>query len=97
MKFEENVQNCNENIRKYETKHCFAVSRNNSKHTFSYFFQFRETIEARRNSDLFRTVLYFAKLKKYETVNPVSIILQCLTPQSRSHFLLNKKNAKKYL
>ena len=27
-------------------------------------------IETRRNSDLFRTVLYFAKLKKYETVKP---------------------------
>ena len=38
---------------------------------FSYFliFQFRKTIETLRNSDLFRTVLFFAKLKKYETVN----------------------------
>ena len=26
-----------ENIRTYETKHCFAVSRNNSKLFFSYF------------------------------------------------------------
>ena len=38
---------------------------------FSYFFQFREPIETRRNCDLFHTVSCFAKLiKKYETVNP---------------------------
>ena len=58
MNLEEKVQNLNENIRNYETKR---------------FFQFREKIETRRNSDLFRTVSYFAKLKKkYETVNPIS-------------------------
>ena len=33
------------------------------------FFQFRETIETRRNSDLFLTVSSFAKLNKYETIN----------------------------
>ena len=34
---EEKVQNLKEKIRKYETKHCFTVSRNNSKQFFSYF------------------------------------------------------------
>ena len=58
--------NLKENLRKYETKHCFAVSRNNSKHFFRIFvfFSVCETIETRRNSDLFRTVSYFTKLKK---------------------------------
>ena len=60
------MQNLKEKIRIYETKHCFAVSRNNSKHFFRIFvyFQFCETTETRQNSDLFRTVSYFAKLEK---------------------------------
>ena len=51
----------------------FSVLRNNSKHFFRIFvfFQFRKRIETRRNIDLFRTVSYFAELKKYETVNPM--------------------------
>ena len=48
----------------------FRETTRNTFFVFSYFLQFRETIETRRNSDLFRTVSYFAKLKKYETVNP---------------------------
>ena len=75
MKFEERVpvQNLKENMRDNETKRFFSVSRNNSKHLFSYFFQFRETIETRRNSDMFRTVSYFAKQKqntKLSTLEP---------------------------
>ena len=72
---EAKVQNLNENIRKYETNHCFAVSRNNSKHFFSDFFQFRKTIETRRNSDRFRTVSYFAKLKKNAKLSTLIITL----------------------
>ena len=65
-KLDEEVQNLKEKLRKYETKHCFAFSRNNSKpfFVFSYFFQFRETIETWRSSDLFRSVSCFAKLGK---------------------------------
>ena len=36
------------------------------------FFRFAKMFETQRNSDLFRTVLYFAREKKYETVNPES-------------------------
>ena len=45
-KLEEEVKNLKEKIRKYATKHCFAVSRNNSKNFFRIFvfFLFRETI-----------------------------------------------------
>ena len=87
MKIEEKVRNSNkryENRRegtnfkgkyaKQRNETFFSVSRNNSKHFFRIFvfFQFRETIETRRNSDRFRTVSDFAKLKKkYETVNPL--------------------------
>ena len=39
---------------------------------FCIFFQFRETIETRWNSDLFRTVSYFAKLKKIRNCQPYS-------------------------
>ena len=65
-KIEEQVQNFNENMRNYETKRFFSFA----KQLETFYFVFRETIETRRNSDLFRTVSYFAKLKKYETVNP---------------------------
>ena len=41
-----------------------------AKQLETFYFVFSEMIETRRNSDLFRTVLYFAKLKKYETVKP---------------------------
>ena len=54
-----------------------------TKHIFSYFgivfsfqkhletyFQFLETIETRQNSEPFRTVSYFAKLKKIRNCHP---------------------------
>ena len=54
-------------MQNYETKRFFSFA----KQLETLYFVFRETIEARRNSDLFRAVSYFAKLKKkYETVNP---------------------------
>ena len=59
-------------MRNYDTKRFFKFSETtrNTFFVFSYFSQFCETIETRRNSDLFRTVSHFAKQKKYETVNP---------------------------
>ena len=56
MKLEEEVQNFKEKIRKYETKHCFAVLR------FHIFFSF---VKRSKLSDLFHTASYFAKLEKY--------------------------------
>ena len=73
MKFEEKAQNFYKNIQKYEMKHCFAVAQKNLKHFFSYFFQFHETIETWRNSDLFRTVLFFVKLKKYQKLSSLVV------------------------
>ena len=89
MKFEEKAQNFNENIQKYEMKHCFAVAQKNLKHFFSYFFQFHETIETRRNSDLFRTVSYFAKLKKNKKLS--TLILTSNTAAAIWTFITNKK------
>ena len=59
-KLEEQVQNFNENMRNYETKRFCSFA----KQLETLNFVFRETIETRRNYDLFRTVSYFAKLKK---------------------------------
>ena len=52
-KFEENVQNTNENMRNYETKQIFLFreTTRNTFFRFFVFFQFRETIETRRNSN----------------------------------------------
>ena len=69
MKIEERVQNLNENMRNNKTKCCFTFAKQ-LETLFSYFCQFRESIETWRNSDLFRTVANFVKLKKYETVKP---------------------------
>ena len=69
MKIEERVQNLNENMRNNKTKCCFTFAKQ-LETLFSYFCQFRETIETWRNSYLFRTVAKFVKLKKYETVKP---------------------------
>ena len=60
MKFEDNVQNCNKNIRKYETKHCFAVSQNNTKHFFSYF---RIFVNFVKRSKLGETVTGFVQFR----------------------------------
>ena len=71
-KLEEQVQNFNENMRNYETKRFFSFA----KQLETFYFVFRETIETRRNSDLFRTVSYFAKLlknTKLSTLTPPSL------------------------
>ena len=65
-KLEEQAQNFNKNMRNYETKSFFSFA----KQLETTYFVFRETIETRQNSDLFRTVSYFAKLKK-KFVNPI--------------------------
>ena len=65
-KLEEQVQNFNENMRNYETKRFFSFA----KQLETLYFVFCETIETRRNSDLFRTVSYFAKLKKIRNCQP---------------------------
>ena len=64
-KLEEKVKNTKRNIVSQ-----FCETTRNTFFTFAYFFQFRETIETRQNSDLFRTVLYFAKLKKIRNCQP---------------------------
>ena len=68
-KLKEQVQNFNENMRNYETQRFFSFA----KQLETFYFVFRETIETRRNSDLFRTVSYsfvFRETEKYETVYP---------------------------
>ena len=59
-------------MRNYETKRFFFRFAKQLETLLSYFriFPFRETIETRRNSDLFRTVSYFAKLKKIRNCQP---------------------------
>ena len=59
-KLEEKVQNLKEKIQKYETKHCFAVSRNNSKHFFSYFDSFFSFV---KQSNLGETVTCFIQFR----------------------------------
>ena len=59
-KLEEQAQNFNKNMRNYETKSFFSFA----KQLETTYFVFRETIETRQNSDLFRTVSYFANLKQ---------------------------------
>ena len=78
-KIEEQVQNFNENMRNrnYETKQLETL-----------YFIFRETIETRRNSGLFRTVSFFAKLKRNETVHP-SRAASCI-----KSFILGYKGAR---
>ena len=69
-KLEEQVQNFNENMRNYETKCFFSFA----KQLETLYFVFRETIETRQ---IFRTVLYFAKLKKktkLSTLHPKSLV-----------------------
>ena len=66
-KLEEKVKNTKRNIVSQ-----FCETTRNTFFTFAYFFQFCETIETRQNSDLFRTVLYFAKLKKIRNCQPYS-------------------------
>ena len=58
-------------MRNYETKRFFSFAKY-SKHFFRIFvfFQFLETIETRQNSEPFRTVSYFAKLKKIRNCQP---------------------------
>ena len=60
------VYNLTKNIRNYETKLFFSYAKQLETlfFVFSYFIQFRKTIETRQNSDLFRSVSYFAKLKQ---------------------------------
>ena len=75
MKLKERLQVLKKKMRNYETTKqnvFFFVSRNNLKHffVFLYFFQFCKMIKTRRNSDLFRTVSYFAKLKKIGNCQP---------------------------
>ena len=71
-KLEEQVQNFNENMRNYETKCFFSFA----KQLETLYFVFREMIETRQ---IFLTVLYFAKLKKNETVDPTSQVSCCST------------------
>ena len=73
MTLQENVQNLKEKIRKYEAKHCFAISRNNSKHFFSYFrmyFSFAKRSKLGETGTCFVQFHISRNLKKYETVNP---------------------------
>ena len=58
-KLKEQAQNFNENMRNYEMKHFFSFA----KQLETSYFVFCKSIETLRNSDLFRTVSYFAKLK----------------------------------
>ena len=85
-----NVQKFKRKYANYETKR-FSVLRNNSQHflVFLYFIQFHETIETRRNSDLFHTVLYFAKQKKIPNCPPY---LQA----KRSHWHFNLNNCLRF-
>ena len=53
----------------------FSVSQK-TRNTFFIFFQFRKTIETRRNSDLFRTVSFFAKKTVHPSYVPFSSV-QC--------------------
>ena len=72
-KLEEKVHNLKEKdtkIRNETLFRSFAKQLETLCFVFSYFFQFRETIEIRRNSDLFRTIKYFAKLKKIRNCQP---------------------------
>ena len=69
-KLEEQVQNFNENMQNYETKRFFSFA----KQLETLYFVFRVTIGARRNSDLFCTVSYFAKLKKIRNCQPYSAV-----------------------
>ena len=50
-------------IKYMKKRNIVSPFRETTQNTFFVFFQFRVTIETRRNSDLFRTVSYFAKLK----------------------------------
>ena len=65
-KIEEQVQNFNESMRNYETKLFFSFA----KQLETLYFLFHKTIETRRNSDLFRTVSHFLKLKKIRNCQP---------------------------
>ena len=65
-KFEEKVQNLIENMWNYETKRFFLVSqfRETIRNTYFRIFSVsRNDRNSQRNSELFRTVSYFAKLK----------------------------------
>ena len=75
MKIEERVQNLKENMQNDETERSFQF-REKLETLFSYFFQFRKTIETRRNSDLFRTVSFFAKKTVHPSYVPFSSV-QC--------------------
>ena len=78
IKIEERVHNLKENMRNDKTKRFqFRETTRNIFFLFLYFFQIRKTIETRLNSDLFRKVSYFAKLKKNERpyFRPITIIL----------------------
>ena len=70
MKFEEKFQHFKSNYAKLRNETNFFSFAKQLETLVFVFFQFRETIGTRRNSTLFRTVSYFAKLKKYETVYP---------------------------
>ena len=72
IKIEERVHNLKENMRNDKTKRFqFRETTRNIFFLFLYFFQIRKTIETRLNSDLFRKVSYFAKLKKMR--DPTSV------------------------
>ena len=72
-------------MRNYETKcfFCFA------KQLETLYFVFRETIETRRNSDLFLTVSYFSKLKKIRNCQPYTRVLKLVAVAARSSVRLD--------
>ena len=84
-KLEEQVPNFNENSRNYDTKRFFYFV----KQLETFYFVFRKTIETRRNSDLFRTVSNFAKLKKNKKLS--TLILTSNTAATIWTFITNKK------
>ena len=75
MKLEGKAQNSKSRY-KISMKICETKKRNVfisfTKQLETLYFVFRETIETRQNSDLFCTVLYFAKLKKNTKLSTVT-------------------------
>ena len=79
---------------KQQNEMIFSVSRNNSKHFFRIFvfFQFRETMETWRNSDLFCTVWYFAKQDKNTKLSTL-VVEEKISPFSKArHFKLVQRH-----
>ena len=67
-KFEEQVQNFNENMRIYETKRFFSFAKQLETHFITYF---------AKRSKLGETVSYFAKLKKNTKLSTLDIREGC--------------------